>query len=284
MQNRKTIIMKPKWIIETLKDVEDTNRLKEALTRANIEYKDVKYVPFSEEKYDIYPEEDCVVFYGSLNLAAQLRRKKKWVPGVYCNLDELKCTTYYSFLGKYLFNQDYIMLPLMELRRRKEEIYKQFGVDGCIFIRPNDGNKCMNGCVMPHDEFDREMSILYNYYNVPLDSILIIISSPKVITREWRYVVVDREIITFSQYKENWEIVRKNDENRVARQLVFDITREEWSPDKCYVLDIAESNGEIGLLELNSFSCSGLYSCDMDKIVKAVSEVAEKEWNEYYGI
>jgi hypothetical protein len=274
--------LKAKWVIEVLNDIEDTERLITSLEGYSTEYKRIKYIPFSDENYDIYPEEDCVIFYGSLNLAAQLKRKKKWVPGVYCNLDNMKCSTYYSHFGKYLLNSDYTMLPIMEFQRRKEELFKQYGVDNHIFLRPDVGNKILNGEVWSIDDVNVEKKALIRYFNGDLDKVLVVISSPKIIDCEWRYVIVDREVVTWSQYKENGRISKSPYGNIKALTLADNIAKEEWQPDICYTVDIAKSNDEIRLLEINSFSCSGLYDCDMDLIVKEVSKAAEKEWDEYF--
>ena len=56
-----------------------------------------------------------------------------------------------------------------------------------------------------------------------------------------------------------------------------------FEPEICFVVDIAtiKSGTELKLLELNSFSCSGIYSCDTDKIVESVNRVAWEEWMSY---
>jgi hypothetical protein len=51
-----------------------------------------------------------------------------------------------------------------------------------------------------------------------------------------------------------------------------------WRPDPVLVMDLCESDGKIYLLELNSFSCSGLYACDLDAVVEAASKIARSEW------
>jgi hypothetical protein len=35
---------------------------------------------------------------------------------------------------------------------------------------------------------------------------------------------------------------------------------------------------KVRLMELNSFSCAGLYDSDLEKVVKAVSNRAETDW------
>jgi hypothetical protein len=44
------------------------------------------------------------------------------------------------------------------------------------------------------------------------------------------------------------------------------------------MMDICESEGELFLLELNSFSCSALYQCDFTAVVAAASELATRAW------
>lgn len=45
-------------------------------------------------------------------------------------------------------------------------------------------------------------------------------------------------------------------------------------------MDVCESDGRLSLLELNSFSCSGLYECDLEAVIRAASAVAEDQWIE----
>jgi hypothetical protein len=40
-----------------------------------------------------------------------------------------------------------------------------------------------------------------------------------------------------------------------------------------WTLDICEADGQLKVLEIGSFSCSGFYACDPEAIVKAVHEV-----------
>ena len=50
-----------------------------------------------------------------------------------------------------------------------------------------------------------------------------------------------------------------------------------------WVLDMCKAAG-LGapkVLEVNSFSCSGLYGCNIEKIVREVSRVAKEEYDEY---
>jgi len=58
-----------------------------------------------------------------------------------------------------------------------------------------------------------------------------------------------------------------------------------YEPDPVWVLDICQlKNGSLKIIEVNSFSCSGLYACDMNPIVENVSRLAEKDWRDIYCI
>jgi hypothetical protein len=49
-----------------------------------------------------------------------------------------------------------------------------------------------------------------------------------------------------------------------------------WRPDEVFMLDVCESGDGLRIVELNSFSCSGLYACDLPAVVAAVSEAATR--------
>jgi len=274
--------MQAKWLIQNHYDLEGKDLIPE-LEKQGIEYKMVDYEPLQSGTYNhLFNANDCVIVHSTLNMAQQLRREVAWIPGVYCNFDNMKCTTYYSHWGNFLLNNDYVMIPFMEFVRRSDEFYKMFGVDGCIFIRPNNGTKSFTGHVLPKDELESETKIINQYSNIDLDKLLIIISSPKVIDVEWRVVIADKQVVTLSQYKKDGKLNTNNDtSNYDVLKLARGMAKHDWQPDRVYTIDIALSNGVYSLLEINSFSCSGLYNCDYSAVVKYVSLVAENEWMEY---
>jgi len=277
--------MEVKWLLENYEADNSLKPLMAEIKKRGMQLEVCNYKPWESGVYNQYPDEDCVVFYGTLNLARQLQRTKKWIPGIYCNFTNMCCKTYYSHFGKYLFNKDYIFFPMMEILRRREEIFKQFGVDDMIFIRPDSGAKCFTGQTVPLEFLDKEFKLFGNYAGKPLDEILAVISSPKIIDAEWRMVIADRKVITGSQYKKDGELDESEYFDIEAFELADKIAKEEWQPDIAYTLDICKSNGEYSMLEANSFSCSGLYKCCLEPIVNTVSKAALKEWKtKKYGL
>jgi len=273
-----------KWLVEDFEGDGTLDPLIAEIKNQGMECDVINYIPFEAGEYNNYKDDDCVVFYGSLNLAKQLQREKPWIPGPYCNFKNLECLTYYSHWGKYLLNQDYVMLPLLEFSRKRDYYYDKMGIDGCIFLRPNSGAKTFYGNVYPIEHLDSEIRTMENYAGLPLDQILIVISSPKIIEKEFRIVVVDGKPISASQYKKDNKLNIKEGCDVEAWELSQKIGKDLWRPDRAYTLDICKSNGEYFLLEINSFSCSGLYECSVKPIVREVSRVALEEYNSYKDI
>jgi hypothetical protein len=274
--------MEVKWLIEDYEGDGTLDPLIAEVKEQGMQCEVINYIPFMGGKYDHYSNDELVIFYGSLNLAAQLQREKPWIPGPICNFKQLCCLTYYSHWGQYLFNKDYIMLPLLEISRRREELYKQFGIDDCIFMRPDSGAKTFYGNVYPKEELDSELKLMSGYAGLPMDEILAVISSPKPISREWRVVVAHQYgVVAASQYKKNGKLDEEEGCPPEVIKIAESIAMEEWQPDSMYTVDVCESNGEFYFLEVNSFSCSGLYKCDPKPIVEIASKVALEEWEDY---
>ena len=51
-----------------------------------------------------------------------------------------------------------------------------------------------------------------------------------------------------------------------------------WRPDPIFMIDVCESDGRLWLVELNGFSCSWLYQCDLPEVVERASELAVRQW------
>jgi len=270
--------MQVNWLLEKEVFEENLDPLIKEIKKQGHNCQLVSYAPFKSGLYDIYDDKDCVICYGSLNLMRQLSREKKWIPGPFLNLPNYECTKYYSYFGKYLINSDYVMLPFAEFNRRKSEIFNSFS--GNCFIRPSTGFKTFTGQVYNFGEWNKDLDWIKDY--VTPES-MIIISSAKNISAEYRFVVVNKKVITGSRYKVNGELEVTSEFTQEALLKAQEIANEEWEPDKSYVIDIGENdNKKCYLIEINSFSCSGLYDCELEPIVKSVSELAIKEWKEIW--
>jgi hypothetical protein len=51
-----------------------------------------------------------------------------------------------------------------------------------------------------------------------------------------------------------------------------------WRLDPVFMPDVCEAGSQLGLVEINGFSCSWLYQCDLAAVVAEASRLASKAW------
>lgn len=218
----------------------------------------------------------CVVVYGSVQFTNKVSKQKGryFTPGVYNREKNLSFASYAAHHGDILFNDDFYVLPYGEFVRRSKQKFEK-----SVFIRPVSVMKSFTGFVIKPEDLKHELNSLEKLLHVNEDE-LIVVASEKKIMSEYRFFIVDNEVITGSQY--SWDNILdvRLDVHPKALETANIIAKRQWQPDTVYVCDVAiNEDGEGRLLEMNAFSCSGLYAADTEKIVKAVSQSA---WNEYY--
>jgi len=257
-----------RWIIE--RDVLSyTDNLVKYLQEKDIYYKETTYQEVVSHKYSnkygyLSDDEIVTIFVGSLRLAKEINKYPIY-PGVICTLKNFECINYYPSWGDYLLNKDWTITvpPLLKRHCREGDTTKKF------FFRPNEGDKTFTGGLFTKSEL------------VKLgleDNKVIIQACKKDIKDEYRFLVVDKEIVDYTRYLDT----PKSGMYRGAKFLLENALRNPrtFLPDRAFTVDIGESNNRIGVVELNSFSCANLYSMNMDKVVPAINELAKKMYLE----
>lgn len=269
-----------KWLIEDFSTDNGTTALVDAVKELGYELKlcDVTN-PF--ERYDEYfPKDACVVTQTSIQSAFKIMKEcPNWFPSAWYKAEFFACKYYYPFFGEYLFNDKYMMLPLGEIPRRLDDIYNWLGKHDRVFIRPSSGNKTFTGQLFERKHFDKDWSACISYGGQPTD--LVVVSTPKIIMGEYRYVIGDRKIIASSQY--SWD--KKSDVKEAPKHLDayvdMVLSDVDYNPDPVWIMDIClDTDLQPHVLEVGSFSSSGLYACDKKAIVEKVSEIAAREYDE----
>jgi hypothetical protein len=273
--------MKPKWLLQTDIFEENLELLCDEIKRQGMNYSiyDHKHFDDGKEVIGQYEEGDCVIVYGSLQMGQVFKRNSTFIPGVYCDLPKYDCTYYYPYFGNELINSNYVMLPFGELKRRKGFILSILGVDGCVFIRPNSGFKNFTGTVVHQNNWDKDIDWLGSY-DVTHDT-LVIVSTPRKIEREWRFVVVDDKIVSGSQYRNASGCKLDEPDKDAERYAQHILDKIPYRPERVWCLDICETAQGFHVLEVGCFGCAGLYVADKEPIVREVSRVALEEWKEY---
>lgn len=272
-----------KWVMEgMLWGDGTTEQFEETFRKRNINY---AIVPPEEARngFDkLGNEEECVIFYGSLETAKLIRETKKWIPGVFYDKKAYDCSSYYPHLGKHLLNGNkYAFFPYGELHRMKDFLYAVFGEEDTIFIRPDNGSKEFTGKIVYKERFEKEIEIA-GFYGIS-SNFMVLVSSPKNIQKEWRFFIVDGQVVTGSLYKDGYNKVKLPVYDDGALELAKKVGIGSYQPDRAWVLDICQTQvGNYYVLEIGCFSCSGIYGADIDKIVQSVSKTAIKEYEEYH--
>jgi hypothetical protein len=250
-----------------------------------------KYVPFSHNIQDFIPygAGSCVVTYGTVQFCRQVEREhgRYWTPGLYFNQNVKSFSKYSHHLGDDLLNSDYYILPFGEVRRMNFT----WPAPGSVFIKPNSGMKEFTGQVIHWNNFKDDIRKLHGAVENNIDDdCLCVLAPPRDIKAEFRYIICERQVITGSEYRWDNTLDIRRDTHVLCDAMAWKIANAKWQADTVYVCDVAlldnilssttTSPVEIAkVVELNAFSCSGIYACDTYKIIEAVSKAAEREHN-----
>ena len=276
--------MKPVWLIErgvygTQAAAVANEVRRQGMTCVEVDYRPGKPPPDDIRGAEFLPDDACVILWGTLPLLRQIQLYRSWVPGGWCDVAKLDCSVYYAWFGPYLLNGQYTILPGVEAIRLQERIYAEFGPDDEVFVRPSGVHKIFTGTVAYRDDFRH--AIAPARYD---PATLVVIAKPREIGREWRLAIAGNEIIAASRYRDNGDIsIARGCPAEVLAYAAEMLHQVQWRPDDVFMMDICESAGQLHLLELNSFSCSGFYDCDPAALVQSASAAAEKRWQTSNG-
>ena len=80
-------------------------------------------------------------------------------------------------------------------------------------------------------------------------------------------LIFNKEVIGFSTY--NWNDLDDTQEkiSENALKLAEKIAKYDYQIDNCYVVDICENDSGCHIVEFNKVETSGLYSCNLAKII-----------------
>lgn len=146
----------------------------------------------------------------------------------------------------------------------KDQVYEP------VFVRPISSLKIFPGTVLKPENLD---DWLQNYGHGIDPETEIAISEYTDIWAEWRFFVINGEVITGSQYKLNGRL-----ENRPADRDLLMIAHAavtQWLPLPNCVMDLALTKEGLKVVEFNCIHSSGLYDCNAKKIVTAIAELYE---------
>jgi hypothetical protein len=108
----------------------------------------------------------------------------------------------------------------------------------------------------------------------------VLVARPWPVRYEWRLVAGPQGVVAASQYRDGGALaVTPGCPNDVRSFAEHVLAASGYRPDPLFMIDVCESGGSLHALELNSFSCSGLYACDPEAVVAEVTRLAQDAWD-----
>lgn len=167
---------------------------------------------------------------------------------------------------KVLLNHDSHIIPI------KKVMHEELPYD--VFIKPTSDLKLFKGGVFEagrtlYQQVCSSGMVDSNFIDAKED--FVALAPLKEITREWRFLVVGKHVVTGSQYMKDGNIVY--DEYippRVFEQAMTWATY--YQPADMFTMDLCQlSNGELYIVEYNCINASGLYHCDIEKFARLLA-------------
>lgn len=256
--NSATEKLAPNWIVQ--EDCLDSEYMIEALENTG-----TPYILINKETSEpIHDENLYNIFRGSLEKSElYINHPKVFLENMWL----FDCDVYYNRFVTNLLNEDNIILNAGKVKESKKYIFEQFEGDR-LFIRPVAGDKLFTGTTLTKKWFDNEIDIIFDHLSRrPVeDHDKILFSSYKAVENECRVLINYGKIISWSSYSGC-----KSDLG-----LIQDCLRNiKIYPEPFFTADICMDSGKI--IEINSFSCAGLYDMDLNEVVCSVNDFFTRE-------
>ncbi len=169
---------------------------------------------------------------------------------------------YYGQLNLPLLNDDACYLPI------KDILTQTFSTD--MFVKPSKDQKAFNAGVLQVGQTIKDF-VEHQYYQKRYIEEMAVIASCKTTIAEYRFFVVDKEVITGSRYHFAGKVsIHENVPHDVL--MVAKEYAKLYQPHDVFTMDLAETPSGIKIVEYNCWNASGLYKTDVKKIFDAVHQ------------
>ena len=193
-------------------------------------------------------------------------------------------SNYSKYLGEEFLNENYIIMPLSKLANASEFTANLIGsfISNTAFIKPNSGFKTFTGDCVDYTEIGEHCRSLLQM-GVNKNELCIISPSKGIETFEFRFWIINREIITSSVYSwanlDNFDKIEPDEE---MIEYINNIIKNINIP--AYTIDICILEDNFKVVEINNIYTSGIYNCDLEKLYIGLRNLAIQEYNEINGI
>jgi hypothetical protein len=219
--------------------------------------------------------DECSVLFGAHSFVKSVNPKGAFQPGHLGVNDRTQATAYMSNLPlEWFLNRRATFMTWSMFKQRVDELWQ---IHDGLFIRPNSGLKTFAGQRIKRYDPEETIATL-DEHSAVMDETLILYNPLVDIQGEFRFVIADGQVIAGSEYRWDGKLDIRRDWPPICEALAQQVASHPWQVDIAYTCDVALVAGKAWLVELNGFSCAGLYACDLDKVVEGVSQAALKEF------
>ncbi len=265
------------WVIQSnIYQEENYENLLATLERCGLRYSVHKAVPFIgviEPEPEIPAGMDVIVM-GSYSLAHHARNRG-WKPGAF--VDNLDFEIQREHWSDRMLNADAQIFAFGDIPFQRAP----------FFVRPVLDTKTYTGLVTDWGKYEewrdnmRRLPECNDPVNDPLSISVHTLADPTMVCRkkeiwnETRTWIIDQRVVTCSGYKVG-TIKRYTSPEQVDQRIV-DYANEcaqVWSPNRAYVLDVADTADGLKIVEINNLNSAGWYKADMQKLVMALEDMS----------
>lgn len=166
-----------------------------------------------------------------------------------------------------MLNQDSVFTLAKDL----PEYMRSMPADSTVFIRPMIGKKLFPGQTAAVADVHNWLKLGQAGRYPFLPETEVAVAKTKNILAETRWFVVGGKVIDGSTYRLRGQrvLIHENNESHLkeAQQMA-----NIWLPHPTCVMDLAETDEGLRVVEFNTFNSSGFYHHDIPKIIRAVHE------------
>jgi hypothetical protein len=239
--------------------------LLDTLVKFDIPHSIHKVIPFVGE---LTPQPELntknVICMGSYSLRHSAR-KFGWNPGVF-DLEPFDFQHQLKHWGDHMLNSDSQVVNFCQA---------DFGDHEELFLRPIEDSKVFTGKV--YDKYDfidwqKKVCQLDHDYGMDLKGASIQMATLKKIYSEHRFFVVKGKIVTGSTYKLGNSVHYQELQYGNPYQIYAEERIKEWQPHDAFVIDIADTEEGLKIIEINTLNACGYYAADIQKLVMALED------------
>jgi len=211
-----------------------------------------------------------IIPYGSVKLV-KIAHRSGW-HGCFFDPDTFRVDVWNQYRDDML-NQDSMIATVAELR----DIFRGVDHSDQWFIRPVEDLKAFNGSVADVGDIIDWMSSPRSGSFAFGEDTLVAVAPVKTIYSEARYFVVSGRIVSGSYYRMGGRLIPRRINQPETLAMAQEVIDRGWLPHANCVVDIADTEDGLRVIEFNTINSSGFYDHDIGAIVTALSDATD-DW------